>query len=64
MLIDRHSMATTRNALTMHRDELKQQAVAIHAGIAVKTWNGPLLTAACAVSHVAQESEMNKEKKS
>lgn len=27
----------------------------------IKTWNGPLLTAACALSHIAQESDVNKE---
>ena len=28
----------------------------------IKTWNGPLLTAACALSHIAKESEMNRKK--
>jgi broad specificity phosphatase PhoE len=27
----------------------------------IQTWNGPLLTAACALSHIAQESDINKE---
>ena len=27
----------------------------------IQAWNGPLLTAACALSHIAQESDINKE---
>lgn len=27
----------------------------------IQTWNGPLLTAACALSHISQESDINKE---
>jgi broad specificity phosphatase PhoE len=28
----------------------------------IKIWNGPLLTAACAISHMARESEKNQER--